>query len=109
MAVLQFQKLSPSDEGRQRQAALLAFFAFSELKHVFIVDEDVDCFDINDVLWAMNTRFQGMRTSSPYRESDVIRWIPPMTRPVRQVSGTMALPARRFLTARFPMTRRNGL
>lgn len=59
MAVLQFQKLSPSDEGRQRQAALLAFSAFSELKHVFLVDEDVDCFDMNDVLWAMNTRFQG--------------------------------------------------
>ena len=59
MAVLQFQKLSPSDEGRQRQAALLAFSAFSELKHIFLVDEDVDCFDISDVLWAMNTRFQG--------------------------------------------------
>lgn len=59
MAVLQFKKLGPSDEGRQRQAALLAFSAFSELKHVFLVDEDVDCFDMNDVLWAMNTRFQG--------------------------------------------------
>ncbi len=59
MAVMQFQKLSPSDEGRQRQAALLAFSAFSELKHVFLVDEDVDLFDLNDVLWAMNTRFQG--------------------------------------------------
>lgn len=59
MAVLQFQKSQPSDEGRQRQAALLAFSAFSELKHVFLVDEDVDCFDMNDVLWAMNTRFQG--------------------------------------------------
>lgn len=59
MAVLQFKKLSASDEGRQRQAALLAFSAFSELKHVFLVDEDVDCFDMNDVLWAMNTRFQG--------------------------------------------------
>ena len=43
----------------QRQAALLAFSAFSELKHIFLVDEDVDCFDISDVLWAMNTRFQG--------------------------------------------------
>ena len=61
LAVLQFQKLSPSDEGRQRQAALLAFAAFSELKHVIIVDEDVDPFDTNDVLWAMNTRFQGDR------------------------------------------------
>ena len=59
MAVLQFKKLTASDEGRQRQAALLAFSAFSELKHVFLVDEDVDCFDMSDVLWAMNTRFQG--------------------------------------------------
>ena len=59
MAVLQFQKKTESDEGRQRQAALLAFSAFSELKHVFLVDEDVDCFDMGDVLWAMNTRFQG--------------------------------------------------
>ncbi|WP_195276479.1 UbiD family decarboxylase [Anaerotruncus rubiinfantis] len=59
MAVLQFKKLMPSDEGRQRQAALLAFSAFSELKHVFLVDEDVDPFDSNDVLWALNTRYQG--------------------------------------------------
>jgi len=59
MAVLQFKKSQPSDEGRQRQAALLAFSAFSELKHVILVDEDVDLFDSNDVLWALNTRYQG--------------------------------------------------
>lgn len=59
MAVIQFKKLDESDEGRQRQAALLAFSAFSELKHIFIVDEDIDPFDMNDVMWAMNTRFQG--------------------------------------------------
>lgn len=59
MAVLQFCKKTAIDEGRQRQAALLAFSAFSELKHIFLVDEDVDCFDMNDVLWAINTRFQG--------------------------------------------------
>lgn len=58
VAVLQFKKTMPSDEGRQRQAALLAFSAFSELKHVFLVDEDVDCFDLSDVIWAMTTRFQ---------------------------------------------------
>lgn len=58
LAVLQFSKTQPSDEGRQRQAALLAFAAFSELKNIFIVDEDVDCFDMSDVLWAMNTRMQ---------------------------------------------------
>ncbi|MBM6953719.1 UbiD family decarboxylase [Enorma phocaeensis] len=58
MAVIQFKKTIPSDEGRQRQAALLAFSAFPELKHVWLVDEDVDPFDIGDVIWAMNTRFQ---------------------------------------------------
>ena len=59
MAVIQFSKTKPVDEGRQRQAALLAFSAFSELKHIILVDEDVDLFDMNDVIWAMNTRFQG--------------------------------------------------
>ncbi|AKA68396.1 UbiD family decarboxylase [Clostridium scatologenes] len=59
MAILQFKKSKPSDEGRQRQAALLAFSAFSELKHVILVDEDVDPFDSNDVMWALNTRYQG--------------------------------------------------
>ena len=58
LAILQVKKAVPFDEGRQRQAALLAFSAFSELKHVILVDEDVDPFDTNDVLWAMTTRFQ---------------------------------------------------
>lgn len=58
MAVLQFRKIMPSDEGRQRQAAMIAFSAFPELKNVIIVDEDVDPFDSSDVLWSMNTRFQ---------------------------------------------------
>ena len=59
LAILQFRKASPSDEGRQRQAALTAFAAFPELKHVILVDEDVNIFDSNDVLWAMTTRYQG--------------------------------------------------
>ena len=61
LAVMQFKKHSSSDEGRQRQAALLAFSAFSELKHIILVDEDVDPFDTSDVLWALNTRYQGDR------------------------------------------------
>ncbi|WP_418842520.1 UbiD family decarboxylase [Phascolarctobacterium faecium] len=58
IAVIQFKKTVPSDEGRQRHAALLAFSAFPELKQVILVDEDVDIFDTNDVLWAMTTRMQ---------------------------------------------------
>ena len=53
------RKRIPADEGRQRQAALTAFTAFSELKHVILVDDDVDLYDSNDVLWAMTTRYQG--------------------------------------------------
>ncbi len=59
LAILQFRKSHETDEGRQRQAALMAFSAFSELKHVILVDEDVDIFDTKDVLWAMTTRYQG--------------------------------------------------
>jgi 4-hydroxy-3-polyprenylbenzoate decarboxylase len=59
LAVLQVKKRKPTDEGMQRQAAWLAFSAFSELKQVILVDEDVDLFDTDDVLWAMQTRYQG--------------------------------------------------
>ncbi|MTI58623.1 MAG: UbiD family decarboxylase [Firmicutes bacterium] len=57
-AIIQFKKNIKSDEGRQRQAALGAFATYSELKNVFVVDEDVDIFDADDVLWAMTTRFR---------------------------------------------------
>lgn len=59
LGIMQFKKLSPIDEGRQRQAALAAFTAFAELKHLILVDEDVDIFNTDDVMWAMTTRFQG--------------------------------------------------
>jgi gallate decarboxylase subunit C len=59
VAVMQFSKRTPQDEGRQRQAALTAFAAFSELKHAILVDDDVDIFNTDDVLWAMTTRYQG--------------------------------------------------
>jgi len=59
LAILQVRKDKPTDEGRQRQAALTAFAAFAELKHIILVDEDVDIFNTDDVLWAMTTRYQG--------------------------------------------------
>jgi len=59
LAILQFRKVEPRDEGRQRQAALVAFAAFPELKHVILVDDDVDLFNTDEVLWAMTTRYQG--------------------------------------------------
>ncbi len=59
MTIMQIRKENEADEGIQRQAAILAFSAFKELKTVILVDEDVDIFDMNDVVWTLNTRFQG--------------------------------------------------
>ena len=58
MTIMQIHKENAADEGIQRQAALLAFSAFKELKTVILVDDDVNIFDMNDVIWTMNTRFQ---------------------------------------------------
>ncbi len=63
LAILQFRKTTPLDDGRARQAALIALSAFHELKNVVVVDEDVDLFDTDDVLWAMTTRYQGARST----------------------------------------------
>lgn len=59
VAVIQCDKNSASDDGRARQAAIIALGVYSELKNVILVDDDVDIFDTDDVLWAMTTRMQG--------------------------------------------------
>lgn len=61
LAILKCNKQNAFDDGKARQAALLAFGVYSELKNIILVDEDVDIFDSDDVLWAMNTRLQGNR------------------------------------------------
>lgn len=58
VAIIQFEKTTLADEGMQRQAGLIAFAAFQELKHVILVDPDVNIYDSNDILWAMTTRYQ---------------------------------------------------
>lgn len=59
LGILQVKKRQPSDEGRQGQAAAIALATYSELKNIILVDEDVDIFDSDDILWAMTTRMQG--------------------------------------------------
>lgn len=59
LVVMQVSQRGALDQGRARQAALVALAAFRELKHVILVDDDVDLFDSSDVLWAMQTRYQG--------------------------------------------------
>jgi 4-hydroxy-3-polyprenylbenzoate decarboxylase len=65
LGILQIHKRDHNDQGRERQAALVAFGAFPEMKHIILVDDDVDIFDTDDVLWAMTTRFQAERSVVP--------------------------------------------
>jgi UbiD family decarboxylase len=55
-AVVQIDKRS-EDDGKQAIAA--AFAGHRSLKHVFIVDGDIDIYDPLSVEWALATRFQG--------------------------------------------------
>jgi len=45
-------------EGDAKNAILAAFAAHPSLKHVIVVDEDINVDDIHDVEWAIATRFQ---------------------------------------------------
>jgi 4-hydroxy-3-polyprenylbenzoate decarboxylase len=58
VVVVQVVKKSPIDDGVARQVALVTLSSLNEIKHVVLVDEDVDIFDPVDVFWAMTTRFQ---------------------------------------------------
>jgi 4-hydroxy-3-polyprenylbenzoate decarboxylase len=80
LSVVQVKKTRPVDEGRQQQAALLTFSAFPEVKHVILVDEDVDIFDLSDVMWAMTTRYQG-DTSTVFIPGVRAHWLDPSADP----------------------------
>ncbi|MBC8448797.1 MAG: UbiD family decarboxylase [Chloroflexi bacterium] len=57
-AVVQIEKHHPDDG---RRAAEAAFRGHASLKHVVVLDTDVDLFDMRQVEWAIATRFQAAR------------------------------------------------
>jgi UbiD family decarboxylase len=57
-AVVQIRKAT---QGDGKSAILAAFSAHPSLKHVVIVDEDIDPFDLHDVEYAVATRVRGDR------------------------------------------------
>ncbi len=48
-------------DGEPRVAMLAAMANNADIKHVIVVDDDIDIFDMEQVEWAMATRFQGDR------------------------------------------------
>jgi len=55
-AVVSIRKKNPDDG---RKAIEAAFRGHHSLKHVFVVDDDIDIHNPHEVEWAMATRFQG--------------------------------------------------
>lgn len=51
-------------EGEPKQAALAAFITEPSIKHVIVVDDDIDVFNETQVLWALAMRFQADRDLS---------------------------------------------
>jgi len=54
------------DDGRKAIEA--AFNGHKSMKHVFIVDDDINIHDLNDIEWAMATRFQADKNMITKRE-----------------------------------------
>ena len=48
-------------EGEPKQAAMAAFVTESTIKHAIVVDDDINVFNENEVLWALAMRFQADR------------------------------------------------
>ncbi|MGD0500949.1 MAG: UbiD family decarboxylase [Bryobacteraceae bacterium] len=59
LAILQVAEPSSAGDNQRREAALLTLDICRELKQVILVNEDVNIFDSDDVLWAMATRCRG--------------------------------------------------
>jgi 2,5-furandicarboxylate decarboxylase 1 len=56
-----FISMKKKVEGEPKLAACAAFTVDPILKHVFIVDDDIDVFNEDQVMWAFTTRFQADR------------------------------------------------
>jgi UbiD family decarboxylase len=64
-AVVSIKKKDPDDG---RKAIEAAFKGHRSLKHVFVVDDDIDIHNPYEVEWAMATRFQGDRATITRKE-----------------------------------------
>lgn len=67
-------------EADGKQALLAAFARDHFLKHVVVVDPDVDIFDDREVLWALNVRFQADRDLIRLDHAKGIKMDPSATR-----------------------------
>jgi len=100
-AVVQIDKQGLEDGAL---AITRAFEGHSSLKHVVVVDQDVDPFDPADVEWAIATRFQADRDLLVFRDQPSSSLDPSAT----QVPGQKARTAKMGLDATVPWMAQDG-
>jgi 2,5-furandicarboxylate decarboxylase 1 len=100
-AVVQIAKHGP-DDGRKAIAA--AFRGHGSLKHVVVVDDDVDPFDSAAVEWAIATRFQADRNLMVFADQPSSSLDPS----AKLVPGQKARSAKMGLDATIPWTDATG-
>jgi 2,5-furandicarboxylate decarboxylase 1 len=91
-----YVQIAKRQEGEAKNIMLGAFAGHYDVKHVIVVDEDVDIHDPNEVEWAVATRFQADRDLVIVPESQGSR-LDPSTRD--GVGAKMGLDATKPLTA----------
>jgi UbiD family decarboxylase len=100
-AVVQIDKQRPDDGPK---AILAAFQGHTSLKHVVIVDADVDPLDLAQVEWAIATRFQADRDLLLFEDQPSSSLDPSAS----QVPGQKARAAKMGLDATIPWTAKDG-
>ena len=103
VAILSFRKLSETTRAGRGRPPSPPSPRSRELKHVILVDDDVDIFDTDDVLWAMTTRYQG-DVSTMFIPGVRCHPLDPTQSPEFNplLPAPTACPARRCSTARCP-------
>src|SRR5699024_9283867 len=82
-----YLSVSKLRDGDGKQALLAAFAVDHFLKHVIVVDEDIDVNDDTAVLWSLNVRFQAERDLLRIPEAKGIR-MDPSARQFKTFRGT---------------------
>jgi 2,5-furandicarboxylate decarboxylase 1 len=54
-----YVRFKKTNEAEARSIIITAFTADFRIKHVWVVDEDIDIYNDEEIIWAMATRFQG--------------------------------------------------
>lgn len=106
-ALSAYVSISKKTEGDGKQAILAAFAADHFLKHVVVVDDDVDLFDDSRVLWAINVRSQAGDDLVVVDGSRGIKMDPSATaipsEPIDYVTSKAGVDATRRLHPSFPV------